>query len=87
MKTKTLALILSAVLACSLFTACGGREKKDLSTAKSLADLSGAGGYDHIFCNPAFSAVAKGVEKNNCVQYASDHYPVWVDVTLRKGQE
>ena len=42
MKTKTLALILSAVLACSLFTACGGREKKDLSTAKSLADLSGA---------------------------------------------
>ena len=42
MKTKTLALILSAVLACSLFTACGGREKKDLSTAKSLSDLSGA---------------------------------------------
>ena len=42
MKTKTLALFLSAVLACSLFTACGGREKKDLSTAKSLSDLSGA---------------------------------------------
>ncbi len=42
MKTKTLALFLSAVLVCSLFTACGGREKKDLSTAKSLADLSGA---------------------------------------------
>ncbi|MDY3863874.1 MAG: endonuclease/exonuclease/phosphatase family protein [Eubacteriales bacterium] len=62
-------------------------EFRAFMTGSGLADLSGAGGYDHIFCNPAFSAVAKGVEKNNCVQYASDHYPVWVDVTLRKGQE
>ncbi len=42
MKTKTLALFLSAVMVCSLFTACGDRDKKDLSTAKSLSDLSGA---------------------------------------------
>ncbi len=62
-------------------------EFRAFMTGSGLADLSGAGGYDHIFCNPAFSVVAKGVEKNNCVQYASDHYPVWVDVTLRKGQE
>ena len=62
-------------------------EFRAFMTGSGLADLSGAGGDDHIFCNPAFSAVAKGVEKNNCVQYASDHYPVWVDVTLRKGQE
>ena len=51
-------------------------EFRAFMTGSGLADLSGAGGYDHIFCNPAFSAVAKGVEKNNCVQYASDHYPV-----------
>lgn len=42
MKTRTLALILSAVMICSMFTACGGRDKKDLSEAKNLADLSGA---------------------------------------------
>ena len=38
--------ILSVVLALSLFGAlfagCGGREKKDISTAESIADLSGA---------------------------------------------
>lgn len=39
---RTISIILIAVLLCAAMTACGGREKTDLSGAKSIADLSGA---------------------------------------------
>lgn len=39
---RTISIILIAVLLCATMTACGGREKTDISGAKSIADLSGA---------------------------------------------
>ena len=39
---RTIALILIAVMALSIVGCSGGREGKDLSTAKSIADLNGA---------------------------------------------
>ena len=40
--TRTLSLLLALCLCIPLFAACGGREKTDLTGAKSLADLKGA---------------------------------------------
>ena len=44
--------------------------------------VTATSGVDHIFYSNQFTAVAQGFEQNNCARKASDHFPVWMDVTL-----
>ena len=50
-----------------------------------LKNASEMNGYDHIFCSPNVTVLMTGAERSNCAQYASDHYPVWIDVVLNEN--
>ena len=51
-------------------------------SVSGLEKVSATSGVDHIFFSGAFTAVAQGYESGNCARYASDHFPVWIDMNL-----
>lgn len=59
------------------------QEYNTILTKSDLKNASETSGVDHIFCTKNVAVLAQGTERNNCAQYASDHYPVWIDVNLK----
>lgn len=72
------------VFAMGDFNAVPGSRAYNLFVSQtSLKNASALNGVDHVFCSNNVKVISKGGEHNHCSQYASDHYPVWIDVNLK----